>query len=122
MRNAKSTCGHFYDNDDNGHLVARLEPCEVEVCDRVADTFGGDTDASASFLCRGTVAPDDDDNGYNGSVAPLRLKDLDLLVAIGGATCLVNGLLEAVLASSAVLPDPLPWSVPQHFSGGNLIS
>ena len=48
----------------------------------------------------------------NGSVAPLRLKDLDLLVAIGGATCLVNGLLEAVLASSAVLPDPLLWSVP----------
>ena len=91
MRKAKSTCGHFYDNDDDGHLVARLEPCEVEVCIRVADTFGGDTDASASFLCRGTVAPGDDDdgdddNGYNGSVAPLRLKDLDLLVAIGGAT------------------------------------
>ena len=62
------------------------------------------------------------DNGDNGSVAPLRLKDLDLLVAIGGATCLVNGLLEAVLASSAVLPDPLLWSVPPPFSGGNLIS
>ena len=61
-------------------------------------------------------------NDDNGSVAPLRLKDLDLLVAIGGATCLVDGLLEeAVLASSAVLPDPLPWSVPPHFSGGNLI-
>ena len=92
------------------------------MCVRVANTFGGDTDASASFLCRGTVAPgDDDDRGYNGTVAPLRLKDLDLLVAIGGATCLVNGLLEAVLASSAVLPDPLLWSVPPPFAGGNLI-
>ena len=90
---------------------------------RIANTFSGDTDANTSFLCRGAVAPDDDDdNGYNGAVAPLRLKDLDLLVAIGGATCLVDGLLEeAVLASSAVLPDPLPWSVPPHFSGGNLI-
>ena len=89
---------------------------------RIANTFSGDTDANTSFLCRGAVAPDDDDdNGYNGAVAPLRLKDLDLLVAIGGATCLVNGLLEAVLASSAVLPDPLLWSVPPPFAGGNLI-
>ena len=88
----------------DAHLVTRLQPRELESCISITDSRLGDTSL-----------------GRSRTIASLRLPDLVLIVALRGATRLVDRLLQRVFAHPAVLPDPLPRRVhPPASLHGNL--
>ena len=78
----------------NKHLVAGLQPCQLESSISITDPRLRDTSL-----------------GGSGTVALLRLPDLVLVVALRGAAGLVDGLLKGVHALPTVLPDLLPRGV-----------